>query len=378
MSSTGWWRARTARVPMRIAACGIAAALAAAAAGCGAVDNHAPAAAHSGAANDGKPPSVYLLNAYVQDTFWQGCSKGAKQAAADLGVTDYTELDGNNSSQTQAGQIDTAIEKKPDAILIAALDSKAVVPALTAARKQGIKVYAFNTAVPDAHLDGTVAMDEVATGAAAARQMIALAQKRGLTQLRVLHLVGAVATEPVRLRRQGFDDQMAKPVDGLKITVTDKVTDWKPEKAVSALEDTLTRQKIDAIFTESDFLTPFLVPVLKREGFKPQPGRRPIIGGLGGIPGGFKAIRDGWQDFTLNYQIDGMCDAAMRFAAAAKQGKPFGDVAEQVGRQANLAEAKPKVVENAAQGPSLLLTATLVTKANVDDPALWANKLTGG
>jgi hypothetical protein len=36
------------------------------------------------------------------------------------------------------------------------------------------------------------------------------------------------------------------------------------------------------------------------------------------------------------------------------------------------------VVENAAQGPSMLLTATLVTKANVDDPDLWANKLTGG
>jgi ribose transport system substrate-binding protein len=358
-----------------IALVGVAA-LVAGGCGSGSGDDSGGTAAGGGAKD---APSIYLLNAFAQDPFWQGCSKGAKTAADAVGVSKMSELDGNNSSQTQSGQIDTAIQQHPDAIMIAPLDSKAVVPQLTGARKQRIDVYAFNTAVPDAQLNGTIAMDEVATGAAAADEMIRLAKQQGLEQLTVLHLVGAVATEPVRLRRKGFDDEMAKPQDGISIKVIDQVTDWKPEKAVNALEDTLTTtDDLNAIFTESDFLTPFLVPVLKRAGFKPESGKRPIIGGLGGIPGGFRAIRDGWQDFTLNYPIDGMCNATVRLATDEHNGDSYADQAMGAAHDAGLDGADPRLVENADQGPSILLTANLVDKSNVDDPALWANKLRGG
>jgi ABC-type sugar transport system substrate-binding protein len=315
--------------------------------------------------------SITLLNALVQDEFWQGCTVGAKRAAEKVGAT-LTELDGNGSVQTQANQIDTTIQKHPNAILVAALDSNAMASQLGKAMQAGIDVYAFNTAVPHAKLSATVAMDEEATGAAAAQQIIKLAQAKGLKEVNLLHLVGAVATEPVRLRRKGFNDEIAKPIDGLTVKMTEVITEWKPETAVSGLQDALTKGHVDAIFTESDFLTPFLVPVLQRNGYTDHSGSNSvIIGGLGGIPGGLKAIRDGWQDFTLNYPIDGMCSASVYLAADKHKGADFDAALKDA--EADLGNNAPRVVPDDKAGPSILLTANLVDKSNVDDTAFWAN-----
>ena len=320
---------------------------------------------------------IALLNAFVQDEFWQGCSVGAARAAGKVGAT-LTELDGNNLAQTQVNQIDVTVQKAPDAMLIAALDSNAVVPQLTKAMAAGIDVFAFNTAVPNARITATLAMDEVATGAAAAGRMIELLKEKsaanGQTEFRLLHLVGAVATEAVRLRRDGFNQAITQPVEGITITQVEVVTDWKPELAVNGLQDTLTKGPLDAIFTESDFLTPFLIPVLTREGYTDAKGdKHVIIGGLGGIPGGLKGIRDGWQAFTLNYPIDGMCAGSVHIAAAMHAGQTFAASWEKAAADAGLAANAPTLVESDASGPSILLTANLIDASNVDSPEFWAN-----
>ena len=320
---------------------------------------------------------ISLLNAFVADEFWQGCSVGAKRAAEAVGAT-ITELDANNSAQAQINQIDTTIQRAPDAMLIATLDSNGVVPQLTRAMQAGIDVYAYNTAVPNATLSATVAMDEDATGAAAAQRMIELLRQKkeatGNSEFTLLHLVGAVATEAVRLRRDGFNREIAKPVEGMTINMTEVVTDWKPEVAVTGLQDALTRGPIDAIFTESDFLTPFLVPVLQRGGYTDASGDNPvIIGGLGGIPGGLKAIRDGWQNFTLNYPIDGMCASSVYLAADSHKGKGFAESWQDAAKKAGLESNAPRLVESEKSGPSILLTANPIDKSNVDDKAFWAN-----
>jgi ABC-type sugar transport system substrate-binding protein len=324
-----------------------------------------------------KKLSMTLLNAYFQDEFWQGCNTGAKRAAADIGA-DLTLLDGNYSIETQVNQIDTTIQKAPYAMMIASIDSAAVVPALKRATSHNIQVYAFNTAVPNATLTATVAMDETATGAAAARRMIELLQKRsqetGTKAFRLVHLVGAVATEPVRLRREGFNKVIQAPIDGITVDMIEIVTNWKPEPAVSGLQDAITRGPIDAIFTESDFLTPFLIPVLKRNGYTDKTGSKHVlIGGLGGIPGGLKAIREGWQEFSLNYPIDGMCASNVYLANESLNGKPFADAWKGVMEKAGVMPNDPQLIENAATGPTILLTANPIDASNVDSKAFWAN-----
>jgi ABC-type sugar transport system substrate-binding protein len=327
-------------------------------------------------AQDGKL-NISLLNAYIQDEFWQGCSVGAKRAAKDAGA-ELIELDGNYSIEAQVNQIDTTIQRAPYALMIASIDSSAVVPALKRAMAKKIEVYAFNTAVPNATITATVAMDESATGAAAAHRMIDLLRKRagatGQTAFRLVHLVGAVATEPVRLRREGFNQVISAPIDGLKIDMVEVVTNWKPEPAVAGLQDAMTQGHVDAIFTESDFLTPFLIPVLKRNGYTEVGGaKHAIIGGLGGIPGGLKAIREGWQEFSLNYPIDGMCASNVYLAAESQKGKSFADAWKSVMEKSGVTENAPQLIENAATGPTILLTANPIDASNVESKMFWAN-----
>ncbi len=321
--------------------------------------------------------NVTLLNPFAADEFWQGCSVGAKRAAAAIGAN-ITELDANNLVQTQINELDTTIQRKPDAILISPLDSKGVVPQVGRAMKAGIEVVAFNTAIPEAKVTATVAMDEEATGAAAAAKMVGLlkarAAKTGQTKFRLLHLVGAPETEAVRLRRDGFNKAIAKPVDGISIKMTEVITEWKPELAVNGVTDAMTTGKVDAIFTESDFLTPFLVPVMKRNGYTDRSGdNHIIIGGLGGIPGGLKAIRDGWQEFTLNYPIDGMCASSVLLANDAHAGKSFADTWKEAASKAGLDNNAPREVDSDASGPSILLTANPIDASNVNSDAFWAN-----
>jgi ABC-type sugar transport system substrate-binding protein len=330
-----------------------------------------------GAAEAADGMRITLLNPFVADEFWQGCSVGAKRAAADVGAT-ITELDANNQVQTQVNQLDLTLQQAPDAILISALDSKGMVPQLTRAMAAGIGVYAFNTAVPDAEVSATVAMDEVATGAAAAAKMVELLKERsaatGQTEFNLLHLVGAVATEAVRLRRDGFNQAIAQPVDGITIHMTEVITEWKPELAVNGVTDAMTKGKVDAIFTESDFLTPFIVPVMQRNGYTDRSGdNHIIIGGLGGIPGGLKAIRDGWQEFTLNYPIDGMCSSSVYLASAMHGGAGFAESWQDATAKAGLGNNDPRLVESDASGPSILLTANPIDASNVDSNAFWAN-----
>lgn len=324
-----------------------------------------------------EPLNITLLNAYIQDEFWQGCSVGARRAAKDLGAK-LTELDGNYSVEAQVNQIDTTIQRAPPALMIASIDSEAVVPALKRAMGKNIEVYAFNTAVPHAKITATVAMDETATGAAAAHRMIDLLRKRstatGQKAFRLVHLVGAVATEPVRLRREGFNKVISAPIDGFTVDMVEVVTNWKPEPAVSGLQDAMTRGPVDAIFTESDFLTPFLIPVLKRNGYTEATGaKHVIIGGLGGIPGGLKAIREGWQEFSLNYPIDGMCASNVYLAADSLTGKKFPEAWKGVMDKAALNENNPQLIENPATGPTILLTANPIDASNVDSKIFWAN-----
>ncbi len=324
-----------------------------------------------------KKLTMTLLNAYFQDEFWQGCNVGAKRAAADVGA-DLTLLDGNYSIETQVNQIATTIQKAPFAMMIASIDSAAVVPALKRAIDAKLEVYAFNTAVPNATLTATVAMDETATGAAAAKRMIELLQARaketGQKAFRLVHLVGAVATEPVRLRRDGFNKVIQAPIDGITVEMVEVVTNWKPEPAVSGLQDAITRGPIDAIFTESDFLTPFLIPVLKRNGYTDNKGdKHVLIGGLGGIPGGLKAIREGWQEFSLNYPIDGMCASNVYLANESLNGKPFAEAWQGVMEKANVTENAPQLIEDEAIGPTILLTANPIDASNVDSKIFWAN-----
>lgn len=132
------------------------------AAGCGAKDEA-----------DGYRFEVVIKS--FQSTYWQAALQGVGEAEAELGVT--VNASGPISESDTADQVmmlNSAIEREPDGIILAASDRDAVLDSLKEAYDRGIPVVCFDTGVPDApegSVYATIVTDNEYAGGIAAEKM---------------------------------------------------------------------------------------------------------------------------------------------------------------------------------------------------------------
>src|SRR5246500_4438928 len=115
---------------------------------------------------------IPLVSKGFQHQFWQAVKSGAEQAAKADGVK--ITFEGPETEAMVDKQIDmlsAALAKKPQALGIAALDSKAAIPLLKRAQAAKIPVIAFDSGVDSDIPLTTCATDNVAAAALAADKM---------------------------------------------------------------------------------------------------------------------------------------------------------------------------------------------------------------
>jgi ribose transport system substrate-binding protein len=120
---------------------------------------------------------IPLISKGFQHQFWQAVKQGADQAAKDYKVK--VTFEGPETEQQVDKQIDmlsAALAKKPAAIGLAALDSKAAIPLLKKAQAAKIPVIAFDSGVDSDIVLTTAQTDSKAAAALAADKM---AEKMG-------------------------------------------------------------------------------------------------------------------------------------------------------------------------------------------------------
>lgn len=120
-------------------------------------------------------PYIPVISKGFQHQFWQAVKQGAEQAAKDLNV-DIT-FEGPESEAMVDKQVEmfqTALDKKPAAICLAAVDSKAFQPLLEKAKAAGIPVIGFDSGVDSDIPVTTAATDNIAAAALAADKMVEL------------------------------------------------------------------------------------------------------------------------------------------------------------------------------------------------------------
>lgn len=133
------------------------------------------APAEEAAADNGEKPYIPIISKGFQHQFWQAVNAGAEQAAADFNV-DIT-FEGPETEamvDKQLEMVQTALDKNPDAICIAALDSQALVPLLQRAQEAGIPVVGFDSGVDSDIPVTTAATDNIAAAGVAADKMAEL------------------------------------------------------------------------------------------------------------------------------------------------------------------------------------------------------------
>jgi ribose transport system substrate-binding protein len=129
------------------------------------------------AAAQAQQPTLYipLISKGFQHQFWQAVKSGAEQAAKDYKVR--VSFEGPESEAMVDKQIDmlaAALAKKPQAIGLAALDSKAAIPLLRKAQAAKIPVIAFDSGVDSDIPLTTASTDNRAAAALAADKLAAL------------------------------------------------------------------------------------------------------------------------------------------------------------------------------------------------------------
>src|SRR2546427_7779567 len=120
-------------------------------------------------------PFIPMISKGFQHQFWQAVRQGAEKAAAQYNVTITFEGPENESQvDKQIEMLQAAINKKPNALCFAALDSKAAIPLLQKPKDANIPVIGFDSGVDSDIPVTTAATDNIAAAAAAADKMATL------------------------------------------------------------------------------------------------------------------------------------------------------------------------------------------------------------
>jgi len=150
-------------------------------------------------------PYVAIVSKGFQHQFWQAVRQGAEEAAEDYNVE--ITYEGPESESQVAVQIDmlqTAMDKDPDALVFAALDTQAALPLIEEADSKGIPIIAFDSGVDSDIPVTTAATDNYAASAYAADKMAELIGYQGKVAVIVHDQTSVTGVE----RRDGFLDRM--------------------------------------------------------------------------------------------------------------------------------------------------------------------------
>ncbi len=127
-------------------------------------------------------PDTYIpiVSKGFQHQFWQTVKAGSEQAAKDFNVkVNFEGPESESQVDKQIEMLQAELDKKPSAICLAALDSKAANPLLQKAQSQGIPVVGFDSGVDSDIPVTTAATDNIAAAAAAADHMAQLIGNAG-------------------------------------------------------------------------------------------------------------------------------------------------------------------------------------------------------
>ena len=167
-------------------------------------------------ATDTEEESLYIpiISKGFQHQFWQAVKKGAEQAAVDYGVTITFEGPETEAMvDKQIEMVEAALSKNPDAIALAALDSKAVIPLIERATEEGIPVIGFDSGVDSDLIAATAATDNYAASMYAADKMAELIGGSGKVGMVVHDQTSKTGVD----RRDGFKDRIEDKYPDIEI-----------------------------------------------------------------------------------------------------------------------------------------------------------------
>ena len=163
--------------------------------------------AEAGDVPKGNGETIYLVSKGFQHRFWQAVKEGAEQAGQEYNYTiEFVGPQDETKVTEQLDMLKTALDSKPAAIGLAALDSGAAESLLAEIEAANIPIIAFDSGVDSDIPLTTVSTDNTAAAAEAAKHMAELIGNTGTVGLICHDQTSATGKQ----RCDGFQDWMAE------------------------------------------------------------------------------------------------------------------------------------------------------------------------
>lgn len=283
----------------------------------------------------------------------------AAAEAAGLKALEPTNADGDSGKQIT--DVRNLIGAGAKGLIVVANDSKAIIPALDYAVSQSVPVVSIDIGPDGGSLYAIVRANNIGMGWIACQDMAKAIGDSG----KVLSLQGAATSINGRERSEGFRDCITQ--EHPNIELIERPTDWDATKQAAALQTVLAANPdLKGIFQQSDYALSPTLNVLKQAGRDAKVGEEGHIYNISidASPQALELIRSGDLDAGISQPLDLYAKYGIQYLLDALAGKELA-----LGKTDHGSE----VVE--FNGNKMdLLPAVLVTKANVDDPALWGNQ----
>ncbi|MAU19481.1 MAG: LacI family transcriptional regulator [Martelella sp.] len=236
-----------------------------------------------------------VLMKTLANPFWGAMAEGVKAGADAAGVKYYLQaVENDQAAESQLNVCNTMLERKPVAMITAAINSTNLLPCLKKAQEGGIEIVDLDGNLDPAILKAegiditfSIGSDNVKAGAQGAEYMAKTlgADAKGP----VLVIEGLSGNITGEKRTTGFADRLVELAPGLKI-VASLPGDWDRGKAANITNDILTRNPdLKGIFAANDGMALGAVESV----FAAGKGGDVVIIGVDGNSDAVKSIKDG-------------------------------------------------------------------------------------
>jgi D-xylose transport system substrate-binding protein len=253
----------------------------------------------------------------------------------------------------QNQQVDTMITNKVDALIVDAVDSKAIAGSVKRAKEANIPVVAFDR-LAEGPIDAYTSFDNEEVGHVQGKALLtALGAKAKDGQIVMMN--GAVTDPNAALFKKGAHAELDGKVNIGKEYDT---KEWKPENANANMEaaiSALGKDKIIGVYSANDGMAGGIITALKAGGF----AKLPPVTGQDAELAGVQRIVAGEQYASVYKPYAPEAAAAAEMAVALAKGEKLDSI------------AKEKVDSPTNKGiPSVLVPVVSLTKDNIKDTVI--------
>jgi ribose transport system substrate-binding protein/inositol transport system substrate-binding protein len=251
--------------------------------------------------------TVYYMTEFVT-LMAEGIKAEAEERGADLAL-----LDANNDAQRQISQIENLIAQKVDVLLVAAVDSDAIVPVLALAKEANIPLVGLNMLINTDEEYYYSGPNDVQAGELEAQRLIDLIGGRG----EIAILEGPIGQSAQVQRLEGNRNVLAKYPD-VKV-VAQQTANWSRAEALTLVENWIEAfPELDGIIGHNDEMALGAIQALEAKGIK---NRIPVTG-VDAIKDGCMAIRDGRFEMTVFQDAEEEGRLGVRICMDILEGNP--------------------------------------------------------